>query len=103
MDHSYMEMIKIFTGISESGWNTEESYKLQLRALDKVERWNCNWSDCFCPILLRKYFSYVQIYQQNMCVPSSFPLKYNATSLEKVLLVVEYTHIYFDVYILIKL
>lgn len=34
-----------------------------------------------------------------MCVPSSFPLKYNATSLEKVLLVVEYTHIYFDIYI----
>lgn len=52
---------------------------------------------------IRKYFSYVQIYQQNMCVPSSFPLKYNAISLEKILLVVEYTHIYFDIYILIKL
>lgn len=34
-----------------------------------------------------------------MCVPSSFPLIYNATSLEKILLVVEYTHIYFDIYI----
>lgn len=36
-----------------------------------------------------------------MCVLSSFSLKYNATFFEKISLVVEYTHIYFDIYIFI--